>query len=325
MMDSMLIQRLRDLPIEEVAEQLGLHVKRHKSLCPFHKTDKHPSLSFHTGKNICRCFVCMNEAIGPITLVMRYRNVGFREACEWLSGGPLNTTTTTGPSLTLPQGDVTGRYKREEAKTFEPARYERFFERPWLSAEARRFLFEERRLDPRVIGWCRISSWRDKQGVNWLQTPYYDIDGKLIGVQNRNLGCPESEQTPLLKPRFRFPYGSKISIYNLPMLRYLKQGDECWIAEGCSDAWSHMSDRHKVIAIASATLLQPHDKELLQEVTARLEISWKMAPDQDEPGLRLAAQLKEILPMLQIVELEAGCKDYSDFYLRRKSKLLTDN
>lgn len=29
------IEKLRDLPIEEVASQLGLQVARHKSLCPF--------------------------------------------------------------------------------------------------------------------------------------------------------------------------------------------------------------------------------------------------------------------------------------------------
>ena len=31
------LQKLRELPIEAVAERLGLHVVRHKSLCPFHE------------------------------------------------------------------------------------------------------------------------------------------------------------------------------------------------------------------------------------------------------------------------------------------------
>ena len=30
------IQKLRDLPIEGVAEQMGIKVERHKALCPFH-------------------------------------------------------------------------------------------------------------------------------------------------------------------------------------------------------------------------------------------------------------------------------------------------
>lgn len=51
------IQKLRDLPIEGVAEQLGMVVKRHKALCPFH-ADHHASLSFNTKRNSCRCYVC---------------------------------------------------------------------------------------------------------------------------------------------------------------------------------------------------------------------------------------------------------------------------
>ena len=36
MIDNFTIQKLRDLPIEGVAERLGLTVTKHKSLCPFH-------------------------------------------------------------------------------------------------------------------------------------------------------------------------------------------------------------------------------------------------------------------------------------------------
>lgn len=217
------------------------------------------------------------------------------------------------------------------SKAFDPSRYVRFFEHPWLSDEARHFLFDVRKLDPAVIGWCRITSWRDRNGVNWLQIPYYDMDGKLIGLQNRNLGGGSSRppqdspsrppqrggdlDSKASLPRFRFVTGSTISIYNLPILRHLKPGDECWIAEGCSDAWALCSDHRKAIAIASATLLQPKDKVLLQEVTARLSIRWRMAPDSDEPGRKLASQLKVILPNLEIVPLPDGVKDYSDYRL----------
>ena len=50
------IQKLRDLPIEEVAERLGMQVSKHKCLCPFHD-DHHASFSFNTRKNYCRCYV----------------------------------------------------------------------------------------------------------------------------------------------------------------------------------------------------------------------------------------------------------------------------
>ena len=78
------------------------------------------------------------------------------------------------------------------------ARYARYFEYPFLNDAARHILFEERRLDERVVRWCRLTSWEDKQGVPWLQTPYNDREGKLVGVQNRNLirGAPASASLP---------------------------------------------------------------------------------------------------------------------------------
>lgn len=52
-----IIVRLNELPIEEVAEKLGLEVRRHKALC-FKHSDHNPSITFSTSKNIYRCWVC---------------------------------------------------------------------------------------------------------------------------------------------------------------------------------------------------------------------------------------------------------------------------
>lgn len=187
MLDRLTLQRLRDLPIEQVAERVGLHVERHKSLCPFHD-DHRPSLTFHARSNTFRCFSCGAQG-GPIDLVMRRLGMSFPEACRWLDGGvridPL--------PLSRPR-------PREEAyKPFDAARYARFFEHPWLSDRARQFLFQERRLYPRVVAWCRLTSWTDRHGTHWLQTPYYDTNMRLVGLQNRNLdnrkSAPAEAQT----------------------------------------------------------------------------------------------------------------------------------
>lgn len=302
-MDKYELQKLRDLPIEGVAERLGLRVTRHKSLCPFHD-DHTASLSFCVRKNTCRCFVCMDESMGTIDLVMKHLRLDFKEACKWL---------TDSHNVILDEWKPTTDKALTETKTFDASRYVGFFICPWLSDEARKFLFDERRLDPRVISWCRVSSWRDRNGVNWLQTPYYDVEGKLIGVQNRNLQKGAT-------PRFKFPYGSLCSIYNLQIVKRLNPGDELWIAEGCSDAWSLLSSGRKAIAIPSATLLSPKDKELLASLSASLSLKWNMFPDKDAPGERLFQQLKEILPDLQHHQLPKDCKDFSDYYVQLKSQ-----
>ena len=247
------LQKLRDLPIEGVAERLGLRVTRHKALCPFHD-DHHASMSFKVSKNTCRCFVCMTQSIGPIDLVMRHLHVDFKEACRWLADENNIILEEWQPQLSSPRG---GR----EGVTFDACRYARFFEHPWLNDEARRFLFDERRLDPRVVRWCRLTSWRDKQQVPWLQIPYYDREGRLVGVQNRNLVKGAT-------PRFRFPQGAECGIYNLPVLNLLRPGEPLFITEGCSDCWAMLSAGHKAIAIPSATLLTREDVELLSTLSS---------------------------------------------------------
>ena len=310
------IKKLRELPIEGVAERLGLTVTHHKSLCPFHD-DHHASLSYKESKNVCQCFVCMDHAIGPIDLVMRHLHVDFPKACHWLADENNIILEKWKPSeFRSPHPTI------NQPKPFDASRYARFFEHPWLSDEARKFLFEERLLDERVIRWCRLSSWQDREGTHWLQIPYFDSGGRLIGLQNRNLDYRKSPtdftDSTDKKPRFRFPYGAKCGVYNLPVLQRLKEGDQLYITEGCSDCWAMLSAGHKAIAIPSATLLLPEDKELLVSLGSRLGIQWHMYPDRDEPGERLFLQLKELLPSIEHHQLPAGCKDFGEAFVKGK-------
>ena len=309
-MDKQELQKLRDLPIEGVAERLGLTVKHHKALCPFH-ADNHPSLSFKVSKNTYRCFVC-GASGGPIDLVMKHLNFDFRAACRWLADEHNVIMTEYQPQTS----------EISTQASFDASRYSQYFEHPWLLPEARKFLFDERHLDERVVRWCRLTSWKDRQGVPWLQIPYFDREGKLVGVQNRNL-------VKGALPRFRFPQGSECGIYNLPVLNLLKPGEPLFITEGASDCWAMLSAGHKAIAIPSATLLTKKDTELLKSLTvnhalgsaallSKEPLTVHMYPDRDAPGERLFLQLKEVLPSLVHHQLPLGCKDFSEFYVKVK-------
>ena len=367
------LQRLRSLPVEAVAERLGLRVVRHKSLCPFHD-DHHASLSFSPSRNTFRCFVCDARG-GTIDLVMRHLNMSFPDACRWLANGTniiLDTYRPRTPTVDRP------------ARPFDAARYARLFEHPWLSDEARTFLFTERRLNPRVVSWCRLTSWTDRQGTHWLQTPYFDASGQLIGLQNRNLDYgkhkgnegeetgadnkqwqgseskqgqgsegkqgqavegkqeqgSEDKQGQAVEgkqgqgskgkqgqgsecreaPRFRFPYGSRCTVYNLPVTAMLRPGEPLFITEGCSDCWAMLSAGHKAIAIPSATLLSQADKALLRDLAQCLGTSFHMFPDRDAPGERLFMQLREVLPGLQHHQLPVDCKDFAEYYVSALAK-----
>ena len=367
MMEKYEIQKLRELPIEKVAKEMGMKVEHHKALCPFHD-DHHASLMFSKTKNSCRCYVCMRSSIGTIDLAMRYLGKDFPAACRWLAeehqiqleedsssekssslGGSSGRGASSGSSSgDSSSGDNSGK------SSFDASRYARFFEHRWLNQAARRFLFEERKIDWRVVNWCRLTSWTDKKGINWLQIPYFDTDGRLIGIQNRNLdykkkrsssgGCSSEgnvssagnlsssgggssegnvsseekspgEEKEQDAPRFRFPYGARCSIYNLPVVKRLKPGERLFITEGCSDCWAMLSAGHKAIAIPSATLLKPEDKQLLVDIGRHYQVEFHMFPDQDVPGESLFMQLREMLPQLVHHQLPPGCKDFSEYYL----------
>lgn len=304
-MDHFEITRLRQLPIEGVAQRIGLHVSRHKSLCPFHD-DHHASLSFNTRSNTYRCFACDAHG-GTIDLVMRHLGKSFPDACRWLADSH---------NVILTEWKPTTQAAESQLPTFDATRYEPFFERPWLSQEARRFLFQERRLSPAVVRWCRLTSWTDRQQTHWLQIPYYDANGKLIGMQNRNLDSGKHDDHNLRNvPRFRFPYGARCSIYNLSVTAMLQQGEPLYITEGCSDCWAMLSAGHKAIAIPSATLLSRADTKLLRALATERQTTFHMYPDRDAPGERLFMQLKAALPSLEHHQLPPTCKDFADYYL----------
>ena len=330
MLDNLTIQKLRDLPIEGVAERLGLRVSRHTSLCPFHD-DSHPSLTFDVRRNRFKCYVCDAHG-GAIDLVEKKLGLGFKDACRWLADSSNVILEEWKPLRT-----DANHSRIYEQRVFNPEKYRRFFERPFINQAAGEFLFEKRHIDPRVVRWCRLTSYTDRNGIPWLQIPYFDIDGHLTGVQWRNLAClegttakrsvtggealgkePKGESGWKPVPRFRFPYGSQCHIYNLPVLKMLKPGEDLWIAEGCSDCWALLSSGRKAIAIPSATLLKPKDLEPIIQSSlsssSSSSLSFHMYPDADVPGERLFYKLKEQLPSLTRHQLPDGYKDFGQYW-----------
>lgn len=300
------IQQVRDLPIEGVAERLGLKVTKHKSLCPFHQ-DAHPSLSFRTSTNSFKCFVCGAHG-GVIDLAMHVLGKSFVETCKWL---------VNEHNMILSDTKTKGSTSSPTKKPFDASRYLKFFEHPYINETARRFLYEERRLDPRIIRWCRLTSWTDKDGISWLQIPYFNQDWNLIGVQWRNLNPPHKGGAGGGPPRFRFPQGSQCHVYNLPVLKMLRPREPVYITEGCSDCWAMLSAGHKAIAIPSATLLKPEDLEPLRGRELHI------FPDQDKAGEQLYKQLVSVATSLGCClirhKLPTGCKDFAEFYRQQYS------
>ena len=297
------LDEIRATPIEEVAENLGIGIVRHMALCPFHN-DKHPSLHFDLKKNRYKCFAC-GASGNVIDLVMRYNNMEFKEAINWIGNKEMNTAKDNAYET---------KESREEAVDIEYL--EVLMKNVCINEDAARFLFDERRIDRRVVEWCGLTSvssdtpcWRWGKAfydAPSLLIPYRDVDGKLLTVQGRYLGKEK-------KPRFKFPHGSQAGMYNKQVIATLKKGDELWITEGPSDCWAMMSAGRKAVAIPSATSLTAGDLRLLGDGLQK-GVSLHMAPDNDRPGMELFKTLKRHFPDLQGHVLPDGVKDFGEMW-----------
>lgn len=299
------IDKLRSLPIESVAERLGLTVTKHKAICPFHQ-DAHPSLSFRVSTNSFKCFVCGAHG-GVIDLAMHMLGKNFIETCEWLANENCIIIEKYPPAV-------------KQIRKYPPdvQFLSGLVARPTLNEVARCFLFDQRHYNPKVIEWLGISSisqpapcWRYGKpfyDAPSLLFPYKDIDGNVLNVQSRYLGHGSD------KPRFRFPANSSIHIFNLPILRYLKPNEPLFISEGITDCIAHLSSGHKAVAIPSATLLKPEDLEPLRGRELHV------FPDNDPAGERMYQQLVGVATSIDscLIRhlLPEGCKDFSDYYLK---------
>ena len=315
------LDRARATPIEEVAKRLGMRVVRHTALCPFHN-DKNPSLHFHRGKNRYKCFAC--GASGDVVdLVMRYNNLGFKEAVAEILEKKGEILEADDCHDALPQKTL---------KTPDIEYLSTLIAHPVLTVDARRFLFDERRIDPRVVEWCGLTSidvptpcWRWGKAfydAPSLLIPYRDVDGRLLTVQGRRLEELKikemgDEDSKHYTPRFRFPPGSQTGMYNKPVLRRLGEGDELWITEGPSDCWAMLSAGRKAVAITSATSLTMDDIALLRDGVSR-GATLHMMPDNDRPGMELFQALKRFFPRLRGHVLPEGVKDFGELWKKER-------
>lgn len=310
------IEKLRELPIEGVAQRLGLTVRKHRTVCCFHN-DHHPSLYFNVKTNTYRCFAC--GAHGDVmSLSQQVLGVTFYEACRWLANE--NNILLTA-------------YKPTTTKAIEPPppvdirHLSMLVAQPRLNDEARRFLFAERHIHPAVVRWLGLSSISSPVPMSaslrgsWfnapsLLIPYRTIDSRLATVQARYLGIEH-------QPRFQFPKAQMpVHIFNLPVLPLLRDGEDLQICEGTSDCMAALSSGTKAVSIPSATLLSHSDMQLLSSYvtpSSRLIVY----PDQDDAGEKLYDELvhvaNDIGRCLIRRDLPRGCKDFGDLWKKKAS------
>lgn len=337
------IKRLDELPIESVAERLGISIRLHKALCFMHD-DHNPSITFSKTKNIYKCWVC-GEGGGPIKLVQDKESMEFHDACLWLAAQfniwwPTNGYKTKRRIIKTSIPITKTPEKVETDKQIDREIAEWIVENAVLSDLAKHFLFEERKYKKEVVAALRIGSLTYPQRLTetliklfgmerctksglfnkWqgdlhlcykapcLLFPYYDENGVLYCLQSRYLGEMVNK-----KDRFKFPKDIKQRLFNRPILKELKSNEPLYVCEGVTDCIAMLSSGKKAVAFPSSSICHQEDIRLLSSFYLF------MYPDKDAAGeglyKRLSEGLKPYSNVIHKVEYPEGFNDYSDYYL----------
>lgn len=334
-----IIDQLCELSCETVAEKLGIVVNRHKAICFMHD-DHHPSLYF-SGRNRERwwCFVC-NKGGSAINLVMEYSDLDFIDACQWLGQEfAIIINSESNANRPIRKLKIRKRISKDEVKPFSTDVAQWILNNNGITLTGRNFLYNQRRLLPEIIECLGVVSIDDsltlvaklakifdsnvlkesglisctngklyfRMFTPCLIFPYFDRNGELVGLQSRYLGTNHDA------PRFQFISSQKTRVYNLPILNYLKNGDELYISEGITDCLALLSAGKNAVAIPSATILPRIDLVGLKTYKLR------MYPDRDDAGKKAYKELRRFFinhgTFIEEDLLPDGIKDYSELYL----------
>ena len=339
------IDRLKQIPVIDVASSLGLIVKGRKALC-FSGHDKNPSLSFHIPTNSWRCFGCGLKG-SNIDLVMAIRQATFREAVAWMSSSfglpaQLRQQGFRQKPRLLARAGPTKQLRRTPAASADPEVYQWLLAHCPLSEFGRSFAHErwgltKTTLDtfklaevefPSKIFSALIGKWgidrlsrcglavrqedagRSPRFVWWRRSliiPFY-LDGKAVYLQARTLAD--------VQPKYVGLKDVEKSLFNLDITRSAGDGTPLFICEGVPDTLAVIQSGWNAVGVLGATSFRTEWVHLL----SRFRIA--VIPDNDQAGRTFAASVQaafeQIGKSIAIVRLPEG-KDAADYLSKQRT------
>lgn len=330
------IARLRrEIPIIDLAKELGLEVRRGQARCYNTQAhahgDRKPSLGFNIKTNRYKCFAC-GVSGSVIDLYMAIKRVDFSTAVNDLSKGRI----TAGLD-----------YKASQPEAKQPKKiagdYSEVYERLALfcggrDKEATDYLMGKTRgLDEATLKKFEVFSIKDYQKANRylkdnfnpetlkrsglvndkgnlifyrhrLIIPFYQ-NGKLIFLQGRNLDGTHPKYLNLIdipKP-----------IFNLDTLTKLNKGERVYICEGVFDAMMLEQEGYNAVAILGVTDFRPEEVEIFKPYEVVLAL------DNDEAGRTMSLEMAKSFNLkgkeVRIKQLPQGIKDITNYFLSLKT------
>jgi len=319
----------QNIPILDLAERLGLEIRRKQARCYNSEAHAHgdikPSLGFDTKTNHYKCFTC-GVGGSVIDLYMAIKGVDFKTAVNELSEGKLGGKFEYKPLPTPLPKKLSGEYSEvyQRLELFCAGR----------DKETTDYLTGPRRgLNEAILDRFNIFSIKDYQKTNQylkdsfsLETlkasglvndkgnlifyrhkviiPFYD-KGKVVFLQGRNLDGTH--------PKYLNLTGVEKPVFNLENLRKLKVGERVYICEGVFDAMRLSQEGYNAVAILGVTDFRPEEVDIFKPYEVVLAL------DNDEAGLAMADEIAKLFTLkgkeVKQKILPNGIKDITDYYL----------
>ena len=309
-------------------------------LCPFH-SEKTPSFSVNSDKQICYCFAC-HKGGGAINFIMEIENLSYPDAVEFLARRA---------GLTVPESDFSDGLAGKRRRMFElnrdAARY--FYET--LSSPAAGDIREylARRKISRAMAtkfgigaapdsWTLLLDAMIKKGYTKqelieaglvrkgqkdgaaydmfrgrLMFPVIDVRGSVIGFSGRAVG--DGEPKYLNTPE-TIVFNKRRNLFALNLAKKSKSG-MLILAEGNIDVVSlHQAGFDGAVA-SLGTSLTPEQARLMSRYTKKAVIAY----DSDEPGREAALRAITLLEKtgMSVKVVSFGASKDPDEYLRMHS------
>jgi DNA primase len=336
------IERLNQLPIIEVANKLGLKLDRSNKCHCFLHEERIPSFSINPRKNKWKCFGC-GEGGGVITLVEKYNQCDFPNACKWLSNEfgiakysvtpiqrketKIKTSTENNPDTEIYKWFFENLHMTENAKTFLRMRKypEPIIEQYNLKGLDDCKSFFKKCIDrwgiARLVKCGLAKEFVDKNTGEishrftwWKSTlffPFYNINGDIVYIQGRTLNL-DSEK----KYKYVNLNGVETSLFNQQILKALKKNDPLVITEGVTDCISCCLMGKNAVGVIGAHGFKNEYVRLLSD------FSITVIPDNDKnkTGEKFADKIREEFQLvgktIQVHHLDGAYKDISEYYMK---------
>jgi DNA primase catalytic core len=331
--------RIKELSIIEIALKLGIDVKGKKALC-YTGHDKNPSLTFNDKKGLFNCFGC-DEGGDQIALVRGVLKISFKEALQWFAQEYQISNNYSLQKRVFKRPPVL-KHIEEDLYACNPDVYEYLFSMLKLSEKAIDYLSKSRNFSKTILADLEIKDipnpnfvfeelkkkWsievllkcglckKDGQGyvkfIWWdhvIIFPFVDLNCRIIYLQARRLNFNNTGV------KYVNLMGIKPSLYNLPVLSEMNEGDKLYLCEGVPDTISAISFNLKTIGVLGANNFNIEYLDLLSSYQIYA------IPDRDHGGevflnnLRVA--FSTVGKTVQVIRIPNPYKDLNEYFSKK--------